>query len=83
MNYRRLKKVAIGLNCMACGICESINDEIFSVEHCNEETLLKANHLSEVQCKVDNSKIKDENKEDCFIAKEACPMGNIEIVEDE
>ncbi|MDD3436770.1 MAG: ferredoxin [Candidatus Gastranaerophilales bacterium] len=58
-------KVEILDTCTACGLCESINNEVF-----------KVNDMAHVT----NSKIKG-NEDDCRLAAAQCPAGAIIISE--
>lgn len=50
-------------SCTACGLCESINSDVFKVNG---------------KAQVNNNKIKG-NEQDCKMAAEQCPMGAIKI----
>lgn len=60
-----IMKVEILPNCTGCGLCESINSEVFQV---NETA------------HVNNNKIKG-NEQDCISAANQCPVGAILISE--
>ena len=55
--------VEIAKNCTGCGLCESINSEVFSV---NEISHVNQNKVSG-------------NEQDCMDAAAQCPVGAIKI----
>ncbi len=55
--------VAINSACTGCGLCESINNDVFHVD--------SVAHV--------NSSMIPGNESDCKIAAEQCPVGAIEI----
>lgn len=59
-------KVEILPGCISCGLCESINSDIFTVD---DETV-----------HVDNSKVPG-NETDCREASEQCPVSVIKLHE--
>lgn len=58
--------VSINQDCIGCGLCESINSEVF--------------HLSNKMASVNKSKISG-NEGDCRLAAEQCPVNAIEVHE--
>ena len=56
--------------CLRCGMCTGIAMDIFEFD-------------DEGNIKVDNEKINDENKDSVEDAKNSCPVGAIEEVEEE
>jgi len=59
-------KVEILPGCIACGVCQSINSEVFelnNVAHVNEENI-------------------ESNEDDCWHAADMCPVSVIRVVED-
>lgn len=58
--------VEILAGCISCGMCESINSEVFTlnkIAHVNQENI-------------------EGNEDDCKLAAEACPVSVIKINED-
>ncbi len=56
--------VSINNDCTGCGLCESINSDVFTV--------------AGGQAKVNGSKVSG-NEKDCISAAEDCPVGAIKI----
>jgi len=60
-------KIEIFSNCICCGVCQSINSEVFevnSIAHVNEEFIIG-------------------NEDDCRHAAKLCPVNAINIMEDD
>jgi ferredoxin len=63
----KLMNIEIFTNCIGCGVCESINGEVFEVNaiaHVNEEFIIG-------------------NEDDCRHAAEMCPVNAIIVVEND
>lgn len=68
-----MKKVQVNENCIGCGACTSIADEVFMF---NDDMVAEANHAND-----NYEKMSEELRDKVMDALEGCPAGAIEIVE--